>query len=89
MSQVTTCYRCRCLGTISELRPYGPRGEWVCFDCAFATPADKAATERQFGAQLDAAISAGSGIAIVGGEEGPYPYTPEALLAAAQEGKKP
>ena len=28
-----------------ELRPYGPKGEWLCFDCAMK---DEKATARQF-----------------------------------------
>lgn len=28
-----------------EVRPYGPKGEWICFDCAMK---DEATTERQF-----------------------------------------
>lgn len=68
---ITECYKC---GAQNDLRPYGPRGEWVCFKCAFATPEDKATTERQFGAQLNAAISAGNGFAIGGTEVGPYPH---------------
>lgn len=36
---------CELCGKIDELRPYGPEGENVCFDCAMK---DRAATERQF-----------------------------------------
>ena len=61
-------------GSTSDLRPYGPRGEFVCFSCAFATPEDKKTTESAFGSQLDAAIVAGKGIAVAGTEVGPYPY---------------
>lgn len=37
-----------------ELRPYGPGGAPICFECAFATPEKKAQTEGAFGALLDA-----------------------------------
>ena len=32
-------------GAAKELRPYGPKGEWVCFDCGMKDPAEVA---RQF-----------------------------------------
>jgi hypothetical protein len=35
--------RCELCGKTSECRPYGPKGEQVCFECAMK---DKAATER-------------------------------------------
>lgn len=69
-------------GATKDLRPYGPRGEWVCFQCAFATPEDKRSTEAAFRLQLDAAIVAGNGVAIAGSEVGPYPYS-----AASKEAK--
>lgn len=73
MNSIKECYK-GC-GQKNDLRPYGPRGEWVCFKCALATPEDKAATEAAFGSQLNSAIDAGNGIAIAGSEVGPYPYT--------------
>lgn len=60
------CYLC---GQLSELRPYGPRGEMVCFPCAMK-PENKAATEQQFTTQLNAA----GHVAIIGEAVGPYPY---------------
>lgn len=30
--------QCDLCGAIAELRPYGPRGEWICFDCAARNP---------------------------------------------------
>lgn len=38
-----------------ELRPYGPAGAPICFDCAFASPEDRAETERQFQVRLESA----------------------------------
>ncbi len=35
---------CELCGKVDELRPYGPRGERVCFDCAMK---DEAAASRQ------------------------------------------
>lgn len=63
---MTTCAYC---GKDRECRPYGAKGQMICFDCAFK-PSNKTTTERMFSAQLDAA-----GPAVVIGEEvGPYPY---------------
>jgi hypothetical protein len=36
--------KCDLCGKIDELRPYGPRGENICFDCAQKDPET---TERQ------------------------------------------
>jgi len=62
------CYLCH--RTTVELRPYGPRGEWVCFACAFSTPERKAQTEASFSAQINAC---GDG-AVIGEPTGPRPH---------------
>ena len=31
--------RCELCGKVDECRPYGPKGEWVCFDCAMKNEA--------------------------------------------------
>ncbi len=36
---------CEICGKIDELRPYGPKGEWICFDCGMK---DEQTTRRQF-----------------------------------------
>ena len=36
---------CELCGKIDECRPYGPKGEQVCFDCAML---DEAAAKRGF-----------------------------------------
>lgn len=36
--------KCEMCGENEELRPYGPKGEWVCFDCAMK---DEEAAKRQ------------------------------------------
>lgn len=41
---------CELCGKIDELRPYGPGGKWVCFDCAMQ---DEDETKRQFAELLD------------------------------------
>lgn len=37
--------KCELCGKIAELRPYGPRGERICFDCAMK---DEETAKRQF-----------------------------------------
>ncbi len=37
--------RCEFCGKVDELRPYGPKGERLCFDCAMK---DEKAAKRQF-----------------------------------------
>jgi hypothetical protein len=44
--------QCDDCGQIEELRPYGPGGSAVCFDCAMKDPAG---TEARFGQHLDGA----------------------------------
>jgi hypothetical protein len=29
---------CELCGTVTDCRPYGPRGEQICFDCAMKNP---------------------------------------------------
>jgi len=59
-----------------ELRPYGPGGADICFQCAFATPSAEAQTKHSFGAILEAteAISP-TGVAVIGADtNGPQPF---------------
>lgn len=72
------CYLCNLLSddTIAEdgfvtreLRPYGEKGQWVCFDCAFRTPQQKIITETMFELQINAAGS----MPVIGLEVGPIP----------------
>lgn len=65
---------CHCGTSERELRPYGPRAEWVCFSCAMK-PENKATTEASFTAQ----ISAVNGPVVVGEETGPRPFLREAV----------
>jgi ribosomal protein L37AE/L43A len=37
--------KCELCGMKDELRPYGPNGEWICFDCGMK---DEAITAAQF-----------------------------------------
>jgi len=60
--------KCHYCPTTAELRPYGPNGAWVCFECAMK-PENRAETERQFNAQLNAA----GPVALIGESTGPRP----------------
>jgi hypothetical protein len=61
------CFYCK--STEKELRPYGPSGATVCFDCAMSTPERALEAEENFTAQLNAAGL----ISIIGEETGPRP----------------
>lgn len=61
----------QCGTTEKELRPYGPNGSWVCFDCGMK-PELKQLVEENFIQQLHAA-GAINGKVIIGGEEDPVP----------------
>lgn len=53
-----------------DLRPYGPKGAMVCFECATAKPERKAETERNFASQVRAVKGP---VLLDGTEVGPYP----------------
>jgi hypothetical protein len=61
-----------------ELRPYGPGGAPICFECATATPEREAQADAAFGALLSAneAVSP-VGVAMIGASDGPVPFDPE------------
>ena len=44
---------CELCGKVAELRPYGPNGERICFDCGMK---DEATTKRKFGELLDGKV---------------------------------
>lgn len=71
--------KCHYCGETTDLRPYGPRGAWVCFDCAMSTPEREAETGRNFLMQLDAA---GPVAMLDGTEVGPYPAQHHPDIAA-------
>lgn len=58
------CYAC---GADGDLRPYGPRGQMVCFDCGMKTPEQY---EQAFALQLNAC---GPAAVVDGSHVGPYP----------------
>ena len=45
LSDEGTPAKCEMCGKLEELRPYGPNGERVCFDCAMK---DEAAMQKKF-----------------------------------------
>ena len=55
-----------------ELRPYGPGGADVCFQCMTKSPEREAAAHKVFGAQLDAANAGGQGVSTLT-SDGPEP----------------
>ena len=50
--QETPPKKCELCGKIAELRPYGPNGENVCFECGMK---DEAAAKKAFSTILDGA----------------------------------
>lgn len=68
---MNTCHYCN---ANADCRPYGPRGEMVCFQCAFASPDREADTRRAFHAQIVAATGSGN-VVVIGEETGPRPVS--------------
>jgi hypothetical protein len=64
---------CYCGTTEADLRPYGPKGAWLCFPCMKATPEREREAEANFGALLDAAAAVGGNVVTIGNEDGPRP----------------
>ena len=46
--------KCDLCGTVAELRPYGPNGENICFECGMK---NEEATQRQFHRLTDGALT--------------------------------
>jgi hypothetical protein len=61
--------KCQFCKQEKELRPYGPKGECICFECMTSTPEMEAAAKIQFSCQLE---SSGC-VAVIGTEAGPHP----------------
>jgi hypothetical protein len=70
------CFYCE--ATDEDLRPYGPNGAWVCFDCAMK-PENKAEVQKNFHAQLEAAAAV-SNVVIIGETTGPRPLNSNSLV---------
>lgn len=71
MQRTIECYCCKAKEDYPkvELRPYGPGGAWICFDCMIADPEKEKEAKRQFGSQLDAC-----GPVAIATENGPVPH---------------
>lgn len=48
--QATVPSKCELCGSIAELRPYGPHGEYICYPCGMK---HRESTERAFERLLD------------------------------------
>jgi hypothetical protein len=55
-----------------ELRPYGPGGAWICYDCAMGSDERKAIAEQNLAARFDAIEQAGKTIMLT--EHGIFPF---------------
>jgi len=60
------CFYCE---KTTDLRPYGPKHEMVCFKCAMSTKERANEASNNFAKQL----SAIQGPAVIGTEAGPFP----------------
>ena len=69
MDNIRSC--CYCKSTEKELRPYGPNGADVCFECAMETP-ERMKTANEMFTKLLQGIS---GTAVIGLDIGPVPLT--------------
>lgn len=66
------CFYCDAGPEKDEMRPYGPNGAWIHFDCMMAVPEREAAAKSMFVAQLNAADP----VAVIDGDEtGVRPFT--------------
>ena len=74
-----TCHYCKT--DEKDLRPYGPGGAWVCYDCAMATPERESQAQAAFGGLFEAseAIST-TGIVAIGEQSGPRPFNPKEII---------
>ena len=60
---------CHYCDKTSDLRPYGPSGAMVCFECAMSRPDRRQTAEQMFYLQAEAC----GPVAVIGAEVGPYP----------------
>ena len=47
------CFHCKNTFSTEDLRPYGPNGALICFDCGMETPERKALASEMFQKVLD------------------------------------
>lgn len=65
------CFYCKREFDVEDLRPYGPKNSFVCFECAFETEERKKETEKNFGIHADACLKE-NGTIIIGASCGPF-----------------
>lgn len=71
-----TCHYCHeAFNEAGDLRPYGPGGALVCYDCAHATPERTATAKRAMQVSMAAAEAMSPDGAIVLNDEGFHPFT--------------
>lgn len=61
-----------------ELRPYGPNGERICFECMKATPERERAAEQRFAGMLAVAEAGDDAGTAMLTDDGPIPFSPRA-----------
>lgn len=76
------CFYCK--QDKDDIRPYGPGGSYICFDCTISTPERNAAAKQQFMAQMEAAAQH-TGIVTIGGDGGVRPATQDEIIEALGE----
>lgn len=70
---IMKCHYCGKGPEKDEMRPYGPNGAWIHFDCMMADPKRTESAKQEFGKQLDAA----GPVAVIDGDPtGVRPYKP-------------
>lgn len=72
------CETCHAEKPTYNLRPYGPGGSTICFQCAFATPEDEATTKASMRALMGAAAAVSpTGVIAIGTPDGPMAFNPK------------
>jgi hypothetical protein len=64
-----------------DIRPYGPGGSYICFDCTISTPEREALAHAQFDLQMEAAAQHSS-VVVVGEDGGVRPATQDEINEA-------
>lgn len=73
---MTACHYCAVeFPDPTDLRPYGPGGASVCYDCGHATPERSKTTAQAMRAMLDAAEAMSPHGAVVLNDAGFHPFT--------------
>ena len=76
---MTSCCDCGVEGKPGDLRPYGPGGAPICYDCGMK-PENKQQTENGMQTMLDASAAMSPvGVAVIGHANGPEPFVPDDL----------